>query len=642
MGNTKTIMTGLALALFPLLSLAATGGKIVKVDFTPGKDLSLLTVNYSGQGSFRVFQSEQQNNVILEAENLVLPAALTRSIDASASNGPVVQVTPYNSGDGKKSISKFVVQLRQKAEVSSSDQPGRYTIEIRRKSLLGSGAAKSEKASDEFKFRASANDKTEEISKKLVEVLNAPPAEKNYFGSKVTFEASNADVHDIFRLVGESSGLNIITDSDVSAKSNFSLKDIPWDQLLDIVIQQANLKAIINGNVIRIISLDKFNKDQEAKLRQISLGDELEPVIMAVIPLSYAKADEMSKMIDALLKKDVVQSAGTDAATAAASMPAASTTSTAAGGAPASDQPRKKLVQDFVRGQIQVDTRSNSLVVTNVKDAIERIRRLVKELDVPLPQVLIDAKVVIASEGFSKSTGISWGGKMTSLGTGRAGAGAGFNGGGVMLGAAESANAAPAFPIAGGDGGLGVGFQLGTGRHGNLSAVLKLTESSNLSKTIASPRIIVNNKYPAKITDGQTSFIPTLAGANATGTVQAVTANLDLTVTPQVTSSGSVLLSVDIKKDSFDRSPLPGATTSTNTKALNTEVLVESGSTLVLGGVYQYITGKVESGIPVLKDLPFLGQLFRSNTDDNSKSELMVFITPQIMSPEGVSDKAEM
>lgn len=636
----KAIISGAALAWLALAATAPNGfaasGQISKVDFTPGKEIGLLVLNYTGKGAFRVFQSEQKGSVIVEAENLSLPASLTRAIDASSKEGPVMQITPYNSGDGRKQISKFVVQLRQKAEATSSDLPGRFVLEIRKKNVLGLTKDAAAESRDELKLRSAANDKGDEVAKKLVEVLNTAPAEKVYFGSRVTFEANNADVHDVFRLVGESSGLNIITDTEVNAKSNYSLKDIPWDQLLDIVIQQASLKAIISGNVIRIIPMEKFNKDQEAKLKQIAIGDELEPVIMAVIPLSFAKAEEMSTMINALIEKK--ENPGNDpnklAEAGAAKQPVKAADTAKSADAATSEGAIPKVSQDFKRGQIQVDGRSNSLVVTNTKDAIERIRRLVKELDVPIPQVLIDAKVVIANDGFRKRVGVKWGGKLTSMGTGRAGIGAGFNGSETLLGAAEATDGNPPFTIAGPSSGLMAGFQLGAGRHGNLQAALELAESNEVSKTVASPRVIVNNKVKARISDGQKLYVPTSAGANGSGTIVPVEAALDMSVTPQVTSSGSILLGVDIKKDAIT-SVSETQSVDTSQKQITTEVLVDNGSTLVLGGVYQFQANKAEGGIPLLKDLPFVGQLFRTNTDSNAKQELMVFITPQIITPTG-------
>ncbi len=642
-------LVAVAIALLGLTGTAEVPGKIQKIDFTPGKDRALVVVHFQGKGNFRVFQSEKQGNVIVEAGNLVLPASLTKVIDAATSEGPVVQLTPYSAGDGKKSLAKFVIQLKGKAEITSSEMPGKFVLELKRLSLVDESLARKKgipkfgrsgwNEKDELKSRDAANEKSEETAKKLVDVLNAETEEKVYFGSRVTFEGTAVDVHDIFRLVGEASSLNIITDSDVKYQSNYSLKDIPWDQLLDIVIQQAQLKAAVTGNVVRIITAAKFSTEQDAKLREIGIADELEPVVMAVIPLSFAKADEMKKMIETLLiKRDAAnRSASASSSSSTGSSPAASVIGGAPAGAPSGGAPVTagqgggeagrdgKFIQDFVRGVIEVDLRSNSLVITNTKEAIGRIKKLVTELDVPLPQVLIDAKIIIASESFSRGIGVTWGGRATSTGTGRAGILGGFGSGAIELGDTPS----PEFSVAPAGGkapGGALGFSVGAGRHGNLTAQLSLAEADGVSKTVASPRVIVNNKQQAVITDGLTQFIQTIAGANASGTLQEVKANLDLTVTPQVTSVGSVLLDVNISKDN----PVENSN-SVQKKSIKTQVLVDSGATLVLGGVYQFSQGKTQNGIPLLKDLPFLGQLFRTDTSSNSKSELMVFLTPQIV-----------
>jgi type IV pilus assembly protein PilQ len=637
-------LSSMVFTAFTLANLAHAEepGMIKKVEFLPGKERSMFSIAYDGRGSFRVFQSEKHSHIIVEADSLSLPASLTRSIDASSSGSPVIQVTPYNSGSGTRLISKFVLQLKDAADVQSSDTPGRFTLEIKPKagSLLSAAAKKpfnpasvkigrNWSESDQVKTKTGANEKSEDVALKLVEVLNSAPTDKNYFGSRVSFEASGADIHDIFRLVGDASGLNIITDSDVNAKASYSLKDIPWDQLLDLVIQQAQLKAAVVGNVIRITTLAKFNKDQEERKKEIALGDDLEPVLMAVLPLSYAKAEDMKKMIDSLLVKSkssgvaVVSQNNQPGGPQGPQGPQGNNNQNNAGpgGAPVST-----LAQAFVRGQIEIDARSNSLVITNTKEAIERVRRLVNELDVPLPQVLIDAKFVVASEEFSRSIGMSFGAGATSGGTGRAGLGLGTNGLGFT---APTAASNPQFAVAAPDAGSNLGFKIGSGLHGNLNAVLNLSEINGTSKTVASPRVIVNNKTAANIQDGSEFTVLLPATQGGTSTTQTISANLNLSVTPQITSSGSVLLDVNISNDS--PGPTTANTVAVNKKSIDTEVLVDSGSTLVLGGVYQFATTKADRGIPLLKDLPFLGQLFRTNTEEIKKSELMVFITPQVL-----------
>lgn len=624
----KRILMGLGMGIAVFASSAwAADGKVLKIELRPGRDRTTLSIRHTGQGKFRLFKNEGQSNVIIEAENLSLPPALTRLVDAAASEGPVLQMTPYNSQHAGHPMAKVVLQLRGNAEVTTADLPDRFEVSFVRKTggkmagIGGRGAV-----TDELKARQSALQKSEEIAKRLVDVLSAPQDEKRYFGSKVTFEGKDVEVPDVFRLVGESSGLNIIWDTDVEGqKTNLSvMKDIPWDQLLDLVVQQKTFKATVMGNVVRIMTIDTFNKQAEAKKKEMALTEDLEPVIMSVVPLGFSQAADMKKLIS-----ELIQERG------------ATGTAASADGAATS-----KLNQDFRRGRIETDERTNSLIITNTRDSIERIRRLVKELDVPVPQILIDSRIVIASESFNKSLGITWAaGLFSSSGTSGVSS---ASGGGVgapmaappfkMVGSSGSPSGATPLAIsAPTSGGLGTGISLGTTPAANIQAAISISEADGLTKTLASPRVIVNNNKPATISDGQSVTItpqPTTPGTVSTPTT--VSALLSLTVTPQVTSAGSVQLkNLSVTKNEI------GTVTSTTipvtTKTLSTDVLIDSGNTLVLGGVYSTIKTRSESGIPLLKDLPFLGQLFRSNSATDKKDELMVFITPQILDPQASS-----
>jgi len=625
--NGKLILFGL---LFSSSLFKVEAASISKIELSRRGDKTLMTIFYDGQGRFRYFSSEKMSNVIVEAQDLDIPSKLTKAIYPLQADGPLIQVTPYSSQVNGKPVSKIVMQLKESVAITTTELPGKFVLELGKKNSLSplKKALSNKKSdwseSDSISSKSSASEKSIETAEKLVAVLNSSPDKKEYFGSKVSFEGASVSVHDIFRLVGEASGLNIVTDSDVNYSSTFTVKDIPWDQLLDIVIQQAQLRAAVSGNVVRIITLDKYTKEQENRLRQYGLDDDLQPVSMAVIPLSYSPAEDIKKMIETLM----VKRSDTDATSVNNTFSAPTSVAAVAGQAPGSSgAPVRKPVQDFARGKLEIDSRSNSLIVTNTREAIERIRRLVKELDIPLPQVLIDSKIVIASETFSRSMGVRWGGRATSSGTGRAGAGGGFRGGDVSLGD-SAATAAPAFSVAVSQGEL-FGFQVGAGRHGNLNAALSMAEVNGISKTVASPRVIVNNKQAATISDGQTIVISTLNAQGSSNTT--LTPRLSLTVTPQVTADNSVLLrGLTITKGAAVRG---AASPTTDDKTITTEVLVESGSTLVLGGVYQFENGENDEGIPLLKDLPFLGHLFKRVSSSVSKSELMVFITPQILEP---------
>jgi len=619
MGNRMFLMLAVILSANVFSPSARAEGKILKLDLLPGKDRNTLVISHSGNGKFRLFQSEKQGNVIIEAESLNLAPALTKMIDASSGSGPVLNLTPYSSNVGSRVIAKFVVQLRGRADVTSREMAGKFVVDIVRKSGMPILVSAGEK--DEVKARVAANEKKEDIARKLVEVLNSAEEDKVYFGSRVTFSAKDAEVPDIFRLVGETSDLNIIWDPEVEGgKTSLDIKDIPWDQLLDLVTQQKGYKAMVMGNVVRITTVENFNKQAIAKKEEIMLSDELEPVVMAVIPLSFAEA----AAIKALITELVQERGGTGGNQIVTTTGNVTTTNY-----------EKRLVQDFKRGRLEIDTRTNSLVVTNTKESIERIRRLVRELDVPVPQILIDSKIIIASENFARQVGVRWQQGITSE-SGAAGVASAFGSDtfAVLGGGSRLRDAASGFVVAGGNGAAGIGVGFGASDRANLKAVLDLSEINGISKTVASPRIIVNNNKPATITDGQT--ITQLVGGQTGAARNEVTAKLSLSLTPQVTSRGSVQLkSIKITKDA----PVTNDTTTTTTsnKSLETEVLVESGATLVLGGIYQMNSAEASAGIPLLKDLPFIGQLFRSNTNQVGKSELMVFITPQIIDPEANS-----
>jgi type IV pilus assembly protein PilQ len=606
----KKVGAGLALSLMPLVGWAGEG-QIFKLDLKSGKDSAVLTISHSGNGKFRLFKSEKQGSVIVEAENLNIPPALTKMQDASASGGPVMQVTPYNSQHGGHPMAKLVLQLRNKADVTSSDQPGKFLIEIKKQPWASSANSKPAKASvtDEFKSRLSAVQKSEEVAKKLVDVLSQPYEDKKYFGSQVSFEGKDVDVPDIFRLVGESSDLNIMWDQDVEGqKTSLDIKDLPWDQLLDIVIQQKGLKAAVMGNVVRIMTIDSYNKQMEARNKELALSDDLEPVIMAVVPLSFTSATDMKTLITDLLQDK-----------------------------PAAASGLIKLDQAFKRGKIEVDSRTNSLVVTNTKDSVERIRRLVKELDIAVPQVLIDAKIVIASETFSKAIGIRWQEHIPSE-SGNAGSAGVFSAGGTesLGGGASAADASSTFAISAAKGVGVIGFGFGASDRANIKAALELAEINELTKTVAAPRVMVINNKKADISDGTTITQLVPGGGNQDAGKSVTSGKLSLSVTPQVTSHGSVQMKeLTITKNSIEGST--STTANTSEKGLKTDVLVDSGGTLVLGGIFQMTSTLANSGIPLLKDLPFIGQLFRVNSESNKKDELMVFITPQIIDPESTS-----
>ncbi len=593
---------------------------------------------YSGKAEFKIKQLPDFDQIVVEANGITLPAKLTKSIDASLSQTPVVQITPYLSGAATPGA-KIIIQLKEKVSLEEQRNSGKFALAISPKMRRSAQIKNFDTAgavTDTISVRASATSKYEtsvQTAQDLIKTLETPAEERVYTGRKVDFEAANEDVYNIFKLVGDASGLNIVAGSDVKGTISLSLKSVPWDQLLDIVLQQLNLKATATGNVVHITTMDSYTKAQESKKKAIIVNEELEPTIMAIIPVSFAKASELKKMIGELLFQETVatrtdeekQKQQTELQQQQIAASLASSGKTAMSPEDLAKQSASKIQSAFLRGKIEVDERSNSLVVTNTKETVERIRKLVKELDVALPQVLIDSKIVIASENWAKTVGVTWAGRATTNGQGRAGVGFSFNEGQIQL--QNSATNGPAFSVTSKAGTGASGFQVGSGTHGNLGLQLSLGETNGLTKTIASPRIIVNNKQSATVSDGTQLTFLTSGGVSSSGQLETVDAGLTLTVTPQITNSGSVLMDLSIAQRS------PTTNRDIDNKSVQTQVLVESGSTMVLGGIYTYSSQNKEDGIPLLKDLPFVGQLFRTNSDNWGRGELMVFVTPKIMEP---------
>lgn len=641
MSYNMKLISALVLGVSLAMSGSATARAdffVKKLNFQPDKNKSTFVVEFGGTTVPVVQEDARIRQLVIELPGVQLPSDLTRVIDFAAKDSPVVQITPYNAG-APVGGAKIVLQLREQVDISKESSPGKLTLRLRplsativKRAMPASSDAdlrvdatdeklqvssnnnskrieltKAWIESDAIHESSSASDKTDhsiEVAKKLEETLNSNDADKSYQGSKVNFEASDSDVHDIFRLVAATSGLNILTASDVVGKVSLSLKGIPWDQLLDVILQQQQLRIAVSGNVVRVMSQAAYNKELDERKKSLALTTAMEPTIMAILPISYAKADEMKRMIDTLLIHAPAATMGSD----------------------------KESEQAFERGKLEVDQRSNSLIVTNTSKAIERIKRLLKELDVAMPQILIESKIVVASETFSRGLGLNWAAQQAVGAAGTAGGGLSFNGGKTNTTAVTSTASTAAsstFAVASNANSGAFGFALGAGSRANLAVSLAMAESSSLAKTVASPKIIVGNKQSASITDTLNAAYTTQStstGGVATET-KFVSLPLTMTVNPQITNAGSVLMDLSVSKSSLHDAK-SGAS---EQKSIQTQVLVDSGSTLVLGGVYQYQTNKDRDGVPFLKDLPVLGFLFRNSLESESKSELLVFVTPKIL-----------
>lgn len=527
---------------------------------------------------------------------------------------PSVKVPPYRLTREGQEVNLAIGQVKEepKAEKAPAPEPVMPVriAEAERKAV--------EKAQEIVPPTPGLNPETLE-KRALEDKLKPFGAEKAqlspYKGAKISLDFKDADIHNIFRLIAEVSNLNIITSEEVKGKITIRLVDVPWDQALDVILTTKNLIKIEEGNVLRITTLESVRKDSEEKQKAEELliksretKLKLEEPGKKIIKVNYAKASELQKL---LLER--------------------------------------KEGKGFLspQGSVKADERTNTLIIQDIRSNLEEIEQLVKELDSPTPQVLIEARIVQANTTFARTLGVQWGGSYNQTSDSRwfwgltgnnpsATAGWGFTpsatpGAGVPL--IMPSNFVVNFPASTSNtpaGGMGISFGKLSGSLINLDLRLQLGETDNQTKVIARPKLATLDNKEAFIKQGEK--IPYETTSQAGTQVQFIDAVLSLKVVPHVTPDGSILMKVSVTRDARGtfRSPVNQVPSIDNREA-STEVLVHDGETLVIGGIYESEKSLTETGIPWLRQIPILGWLFKSQETVNQKKELLIFITPTIL-----------
>lgn len=407
-----------------------------------------------------------------------------------------------------------------------------------------------------------------------------------FYGRPISIQIKDADIRDVLNFIADESGSNLVVSDDVQGRVSIKLRQVPWDQALVTIMRANKLGYVRQGSVIRISKLQTLQEETDTARRIIESQKELSPIKVKVIPVSFAKVEELVNQFKPFLTKD--------------------------------------------RGNIVADPRTSSLIVTDEEEVIERISRLVKELDIPPSQVMIEGKVVEAGETFIQNAGVNWGftGAEINVGSGRFGK-VNLTPDLNVTTVNRNTAAADAFSL---------GLNIGTmDVLGDLSATLALAEADSLLKVISSPRIVTMNKEKATIKqESEQVTISTVVdqNGNVTRGVQRTPIVVQLIVTPQITNDANVILDVEVERE-FAGALLDRAINARpiNSRSAKTKILVRNGQTAVIGGIYQSDATESEAGVPVLKDIPVLGWLFKSKTTDLVKNELLIFLTPRILNP---------
>ncbi|MEQ1877423.1 MAG: type IV pilus secretin PilQ [Bdellovibrionia bacterium] len=566
--------------------------KITGLDFKAKESGGTIIIRSTGQASYTTRSNEANQQFIIEVANADLPGRFKRPYNTKEFDGPISGIQAYQTPGTrtarfvvqlKESIDPFVIQdgniLRISANASGPGGSGEMGYEG---GGSGSGGSRSGGGGG---FTITSSEKN--IDSRILSNRNLDEfllGQSKFYGRRISFQIKDGDVRDVFNFLAEESGLNIILSDDVTGKVSVKLRKIPWDQALVTIMKSKGYGYVRQGNILRIAPLANLQKEADAARTVIESQNRLKPIRVRVFPVSYAKVKELEAQ-----------------------------------------------TRDFLseRGRVRADERTNSLIVNDIEDNLDRVAKLITILDTQTPQVLIEAKIVEARQSFSRRVGVNWNfsGTPLELTTNSSGAPVNFN----LAGSVQQSRGA-----SNGD----LNLSLGTlDFFGDLSASLSLFELENLIKVISAPRIMTLNGQKAVIQQTTEVPIPTItastqAGAAATVTFTFKPVSLLLDVTPQITADGGIVMVVKVKRDFLGSAGAGGAPPPINSREANTSVLINNGQTVVMGGIFQSDAVEAEEGVPFLRKVPVLGTLFKGNSQGKEKNELLIFLTPRIMNKE--------
>lgn len=515
------------------------------IDFRRGKN---------GEGRVQVELSDavtgidirqQGNKLIVDYVKASLPRNLQRKLDVSDFATPVQTVDTFTKGDNVQ----MVIEPKGLWEYAAYQTDNKFIVEV--KAII-------------------------EDPNKLVKSNQV-----GYAGEKLTLDFQNIAVREALNVIADFTNLNVVISDTVSGNLTLRLKDVPWDQALDIILQSRGLDMRKNGNVIQVAPREEIAAKEKVDLTAKQEISELEDLKTETFLLNYIKAEALKKII-------------TD--------------------------PVQKLLSK--RGSAVFDERTNQIFIQDTPSKLDEVRKIIAKVDIPVRQVMIEARVVEASDLFSRSLGVNMNYTNTNVPTTAVappGVAGGAGGGGI-------ASAGVTAPVAGAGTITAMLFNANNTRLLNLQ--LQALDTDSKGKIISSPRVVTADKTEATIETGVQIPYQQASSSGATN-VAFVTAALSLKVKPQITPDDNVLLDIKVNKDSVGQ--IYNNVPSINTNKVSTQVLIDNGGTVVVGGVYTQSLTDSDNKVPWLGDIPILGYLFKSTSKIDNKNELLVFITPKIL-----------
>ena len=549
------------------------------IDFRRGRDGAGRVVVDLPSNQVGVDIRQQGQNLIVEFLRSTAPEGLRRRLDVTDFGTPVQSVSTTQVGDRVR----MTIEPRGNWEHSAYQSDNQFVLEVR-------------------------------PVKVDPQKLTAGPG---FSGDKLSLNFQSIEVRALLQVIADFTNFNIVTSDTVTGNVTLRLKDVPWDQALDIIMQAKGLGVRKTGNVLWVAPKEELAAKEKAELEAKAQVAALEPLRTQAFQLNYTKADEIAKGL-----------IGQQAA--------------AIGGNTAN---ATRILSN--RGSVISEMRTNQLFVSDIPSKLEEIGQMIAKIDVPVRQVMIEARIVEAEDTFGRSLGVRLGGNDLrgvrggvpgwNAGLGNLTVGGTYGGIGYQTGQYATGDYAntqfvnlPANTSTfGGSSAATFALSLfGAASNRFLNLELSALEAEGRGKLVSSPRVITADQVKALIEQGTELPYQSATSSGATA-IQFRKANLKLEVTPQITPEGSVILDVDVNKDSVGQSTSAGF--AINTKHVKTQVLVENGGTVVIGGIFQIDETESVNKVPVLGDIPYVGALFRNKTRSSNKTELLVFLTPKVI-----------
>jgi type IV pilus assembly protein PilQ len=543
------------------------------LDFRRGDDDSGRVVVSLPNNQVGVDIRQQGQTLVVEFMKSTLPEGLRRRLDVTDFGTPIQTVTTFQTGDRVR----MVIEPKGQWVHSAYQTDEQFVVEVK-------------------PVKADPSKLTQGPS---------------YSGQKLSLNFQNIEVRSLLQVIADFTNFNIITSDSVTGGVTLRLQDVPWDQALDIILQAKGLGMRKTGNVLWIAPKDEINAKEKLELESVASLQNLEPLRTQSFQMNYTKAAEVAAQLTAT-------GGGTGASSSRMLSPRGSTIS---------------------------EARTNQLFVTDIPSKLEQVQQLIAKLDIPVRQVLIEARIVEATDTFGKSLGVKLGGNDLRAQNGGDG-GYSISGDNRVAFGTSYANVVSSSGAGGVNdltsnfvnmpaSGMGIGnaatfavsiFSAAANRF--LSLELSALEADGKGKVVSSPRVVTADQIKALIEQG-TELPYQVATSSGATSIAFRKANLKLEVTPQITPEGNIILALDVNKDTVGQQTAAGF--AINTKHIQTQVLVENGGTVVIGGIFEMTESDDVTKVPLLGDIPGVGHLFKSRTRISNKQEMLVFITPKVV-----------